>query len=214
MPKGTYRKKRYNRKRRMPLSRTQAKAVKKIAWKEAHKDMEVKFVEQEYNITTINDTPQITQLALPSRGTGNNQYLGEEIVVKSVELTGDIDCGTATSNHARVILFQYLESDNITLNAADILKTPSFPGSMYRMDPDVHYRVISDREYYWDSNTSSAVQPYKIKLKGKDIPKRHMHLDNSSVTGNVGALYLWCSAGGSDDIDLRGLEYRMKFYDA
>lgn len=217
MPKKGY-KKYYKKRRNMPLSKAQTKAVGKIAWKEVHKDSELKTYEDN-SITDLqaiaSATPKVYRVAMPAQGLGVNDRIGEQISVRSLEINGDIDCGSAVTTHARVIVAQCLESDvDGHLTDEDVLQQtqPNQVNSFYRVNGNMKYRVLSDRHFYWDSNTASAPQPYRLKLK--KLPINKIQLDNTGVQGNIGGLYVYAfteDTGGNTDI--RQMQCRIRYYD-
>lgn len=226
MPKRKFTRKRYKRGMRRhakPLTYKQTKAIGKIARKEIHREAELKVVDASLSALTNvggfdgSDIGNIRTLdQMPAQGTLANQRLGDEIFIKSMQLKGDIDCGTNQVTSSRVIAVQDLESDvDGPLTLRDVLQTPYNNAgltSFYRSNPARKFKVLSDKMYYWDSNTASAPQPWEVNLK--NLGKRKVTLDNTGVKGNIGMVSVFAIGNGATSTtDLRNLQYRMRYYD-
>lgn len=211
------RRRRYRRKRGgKPLNYRQVKAVGKIARKEIHKGAELKVLDdKQIAVTNIDTTNPTWTLTVPPKGTGNGQRIGDGIYLKSLQFRGDLDCGTNQVNHIRMLMVQDLESDiDGALAISDVLEDTASDNSItsfYKHQPKRKFKVLSDKHYYWDSNTASAPQPYDVCFK--NFGKRKIVLDNTSDFGNVGGITLFAIGPASSTADLRNGMARLRYYD-
>lgn len=210
----------YKRKAHMPLSKKQTKAVKTIAAKAIEKKAEVKVFDTLVagGLTNISATATGNiVIDFPEQGTESFQRTGDKVEILSLQIRGDFDCGTSTATHGRILVVQSLDSDKDgDLQLRDVLQYAQAGHkvtSYYKHDSDRKFKIMSDKQYYWDSNTVSAPQPYFVDLKNFGY-KTIVLDDEGTSTGNIGEIYVWALGGtGSTDMDLRSLEYRYRYTD-
>lgn len=208
--------KRFNKSRK-PLTYKQTKAVGKIARKEIYSQSELKNVDKKEDpLAAIGTTSANLTIQMPSKGLTVSDRIGDGIYLKSVQIRGDIDCGSVTTSHARVIAVQDLQSDldcgEITLQ--DVLESPEGDrhlNSFYQHNPPRRFKVLSDKHYFWDAHTASAPQPYDLSFK--NFGKRKLVLDNTAESGNIGTLKIFCCGGSGGTVDMRNIVTRIKYYD-
>lgn len=215
-------KKRYKGKRSAPLSHRQVKAVSKIANKQIHKMSELKTLD-EAPVDKVSSTTAYTVDKLvtpPVVGTGQDNRLGGSIYLKSVTCRAIADCATANATSMRVIVFQWLESDNATGSpapgrapvAGDILEFTGSGGgltSFYKKNPQNKFKILNDQLLHWDSNAQNAPKTWGVKISAGMMGRRKPDFDGAATSnGNFYIMYISDNGG-----KLAHLSIRTRFYD-
>jgi len=210
---------RFKRRRNMPLSKKQTKAVKTIAKKAIEKKAEVKVFDTTLSaLTNISATTTGNVIIdFPDQSVTSAGRIGNKIDLKSLQIRGEFDCGSLQAVHGRILLVQALDSDSDgELQLRDVLQYPQTGHKMnsyFKHDSDRRFKVLSDRQYWWDSNTTSAPQPYFVDIK-KFGTNTIVQEDTSTQEGNIGKIYMWALGGaGATDMDIRSLHYRFRYTD-
>lgn len=213
----------YNRRRgKKPLTHRQVKAVSKIANKQIHKNAECKVLDGSMTtgfVDSVGGTygPLQQTLPIPARGLLDGNRIGDEIMVKSIQMRGFLDCKQFDNNLARVLVVQDLEDDASDLLHTHVLETSGATDdglvSFYKRKGARGYKVLSDLSFRWDSNNASAPKPWCCNLSYKDLKLRKIKVD--AAGNNVGAIriFVFGGEGTTGPLAFEMARFRMKYYD-
>lgn len=182
----------YKKYSRAPLSRTQAKAVRKIAVKAVASVAEKKHSDNQATTTAIpSDTPYVVKLHTVTAGDAANQRIGDVLTMKSINFKSMVLRDTTTGDDAafRLLLVQWLESDATAPTAGDILEDASRFDAMvspYKLDVLKNYRVLYDTHGNVGDNSGPDYQFRRKKLV--KFLKKDLHYDASNNCD--GSIYL------------------------
>lgn len=164
-----YKKKRYYKKKRMPISSYALKTAKKALRKVniMNKATELKFVDLSFSrITDMPATGFLTILNTVPIGTGDNNRIGDKIFCKSVQIRFELNRGNQDSIIRMIVIRDkantVLNSDVLEYSGNDDAFVPLNP---YRRDTKYDYKVLMDKRFIV-SNVERNIyfKSYNIKL--------------------------------------------------
>lgn len=196
-----------------PLSKTQYKAVAKIANKAVLKRAEKKILDTDVGNLAANTTTGVvvTKVTPPSQGDSASSRDGDQIYVNSLHFRSMLNCQANQNNEMRLIIIQWLEDDaDATPVLGDILQnTGDLVSSMYVVNPARRYKILHDKCYMFDTNNGSVRRRIDVYIPGKKMALRKLSFNPAAATG-VGQFYIITGghqAQGNFDSTLTRLRY-------
>lgn len=192
--KKRYIKKRTYKKKRYPLSKPQIKAIKKIN----RKDQEVKHKLGQGD-TTVNNAGTVVTLVWPSRGTANDQRVGDNIYVRSMWI--DYSFAVAdTYNLCRITIIQWYVNSTVTAPTAGAIYDAYGDYPVYApFNPESKqlFKVLYDKVHTVSSNGREVVHR-RLRLTRNFL--RTLRITEDNVTSNCiwkGEIYAILSSDSS-----------------
>lgn len=152
-----------------------------------------KFLDSDLSILTASQTETITLLNQVSQGTDENQRLGRNIAMKSIQLRGKIQGNSAGVNAICRILVVYDRQPNKLLPVyADIIASANaasvFSGFSNQNNRD-RFAIIMDKSFAVIGAATSVSQDAIIAFnKFVKLPNLITNYDNSAATGVITTL--------------------------
>lgn len=180
------------RKARMPLSKTQVKAVRKIANKQINRIAELKYKDSLATQQSMSyDSPTVSALTFPSQGDGNTSRDGDSIYLKSSQLRFYVERNSVSGSDGtwRVMVVQWLENSGTAPTLSDILQDTSQYDSIhspYLINGKKEFRVLYDAKGSVSENNGPDHTFRTANLKPR---VRKIQFDAAAVTC-VGQLYV------------------------
>lgn len=151
-------------------------------------------------------------MAWPTLGGANNQRLGQDIKIKSIQFKGKVSVASSDGfDMFRCVLVQYLDSNtsaqypygsqsNAVAQTFLDVNTGDYPYIMpFKTQTKSAYRVLYDKTFFLD-NSGQAEAPVDFMVTAKDLAVSKIHfLDNDDTEVNLpglseGMLIFWvCS---------------------
>lgn len=101
----------YRRRGKPALSRKEASAVKAIISNQLKEKVELKYVDETFNATSISFTPTFYDLTEISNGTGKDRRIGSDITLTSIQFQLSFTKAD-TTNFIRMVLFQWYPNND------------------------------------------------------------------------------------------------------
>lgn len=206
-----------NYKRAKPaLSKRQYRAVAQVANKQIHKMSELKVYNGLSSSVVSRWPATLTKINPPAQGDGQSDRDGDSIYIKSLAVNGMLSPETANHSTHRVMLIQWLEDDSTAPVLSDILTDVASSelaiNSFYITNPQKQFKVLDDRLYFFDTNNSSALKPYRVRVKSRDIIKHKPDYNPAALTG-TGNFYLITMSNSTTDGSMRTPLSRLRYFD-
>lgn len=197
------------RRGRLPLSKPQVQAVRKIATRQMNKRSELKYKDLAVNLTEVSsDSPLVSALTFPSQGDTITTRDGDSIWIKSSHLKGYVQADSTNPRAMlRVLVVQWLENSGTAPTLGDILEDTSFVDALnspYKVNGKAEFRVLMDNRFSV-SNLDTGIRSINKFLKPK---VRKIQFDAGATTC-TGQLYLMAV---SDETAAGGLAPFLTFY--
>lgn len=149
-----YRKRRFRRRGRAPLTKRQVAAVSKIANRKISSRAEKKYYDRALTGQAYDWAGSIVSLTNIPQGDTDVTRDGDQVYLRSIRMSGDIVIGD-TTNVARLIIFQWYQ--DATPAYTDVLSsvyqgTVNAVNSPYHHDGRRQFRVLYDKRFVMDSD--------------------------------------------------------------
>lgn len=208
-------KKRFTKRRRLPFSRNQTKAIRKIAQKSGEK----KVFEMAEDTTAFSTVAKQLDIATDFRvahGDDSNQRDGNSIRLSNLHWRVQLDSPSTTSDVYQVLVVQFLEKEEpvglTALKPHDLL--PRLETAEYK------YKVLYKRMIHINpgggSSNLSKYKVFDIKIPAKRLPIKTISYEDGDTLGsliNSGNIKLYINniSNVSTSVVING---RLTYYDS
>lgn len=204
-------KRRYKKRSKLPFTKRQAKAIKKLAISSG----ETKLIQVSDTLDTsaeiTNGTPFVWADIMPlgiAEGTGEEQRIGDEIVLQSFHMNYRLVGGVVPSCDYRLIAVYFPDSDG---NGFEALYTNDILSFHPRKEQtDIKYKILFDKTYSgktsFDTDAHGDISVNKkLNLRVKGLKVQY---DSSATTinrGNIKVIILTDTSSGFNSSDYQAL---------
>lgn len=203
----------------MKLTSAQKKQLAALNKRNATRHMELKYVDTAVFGTVTSATWQLTQMSVPTIGTGDTQRTGDQISLKNIELrwSAYLPSGFVIvngSSSVRVVIFQWYSDTFLGApSGLDVFQTTGLGTSIlapYTHDKRQDFKILYDEVVCLSTNGPDATDRVVLVQPGK----KKLQYVNSGLSGTNNIFLAIISSDNTANAPLIDYYCRVNYYDA